>query len=197
MNLRPIFRLQREQHFTIKPNSKLSSIIFNFYLMVDEIPLTGLLTGPGQPIEPSTARLMMALYQARIKAVAAQAPALGINMADESQQLFFKLTNLNALLTALASGSNHLAGCLGLGVLDANGNPTTPTQDQLELMQELVNLQAEGNYDEYEAKIQTIRLAQTVLIAGCDSNGNLLIEGSGPLTFYDMAGKCCRDQSTT
>jgi len=155
---------------------------------------TNLLSDPGQPIPKSTGELMMALYQARIKAVAAEAPDLGINIADESQQLFFNLTNLNALITALASGTNNIAACLGLGVLDENGNPTTPTTEQLALMQELVDLQAAGNYSEYKEKIQNIRLAQTILIAGCDSSGNLTVNDSGVYSFYDNAGKCCRDQ---
>jgi len=153
---------------------------------------TNFTSGPGQPIEKSTGELMMALYQARIKAIAAQAPDLGINLADESQQLFFSLTNLNALLAALASGSNHLAGCLGLGVLDDNGNPTTPTDAQLTLMQEIVDLQEAGNYTEYKQKLTQIRLAQTVLIAGCDSSGNLRVDNSGVFAFYDNAGKCCK-----
>ena len=157
------------------------------------VPETNLLNDPGQPIAKSTGELMMALYQARIKAFAAEAPDLGINLSDESKQLFFNLTNLNALITALASGTNYIATGLGLGVLDDNGNPTTPTTEQLALMQELVDLQAAGNYTEYKEKIQNIRLAQTVLIAGCDSSGNLTVNDSGVYSFYDMAGKCCKD----
>ena len=145
-------------------------------------------TTPGQAIPKSTGELMMKLYQARVKAVASQAPDLGVKVQDESQLLYFDLTNINALLTALASGNNYVACCLGLGVLDDNGKPTTPTQDQLNLMQEIVDLQAAGNYAGYKEKISTIRLAQTVLIAGCDSEGNLSVSETGVYSFYDLAG---------
>jgi hypothetical protein len=149
---------------------------------------TNLTTGPGQPIDKSTAELMMALYQARIKAFANQCPDLGIEISKEPRQLYFDLTNLNALLTALNAATKHVATCLGLTVLDSEGNPTLPTQSQLVLMQELVDLQAAGNYNEYKAKIKDINLAQTVLIAGCDDAGELIVDNTGVYSFYDMAG---------
>jgi hypothetical protein len=155
--------------------------------------LTSPASGPGQPIIKSTGELMMALYQARIKAATELCPELGIDAAKEPKQIFFDLTNLNALLTALLSGSKHLASCLGLTVLDAEGNPTTPTPEQLVLMQELVDLQAAGNYAGYKEKIQNISLGQTVLIAGCDDHGNLNVHETGVYSFYDMGGYCCRD----
>lgn len=163
----------------------------------ENLPLPTLLN-PGQAIAKSTGQLMMALYQARVKAVSGQAPALGVVAANEPKQLFFKLDNLSALLTALTSptGSGYFAACLGLTVLDSQGNPTTPTTEQLELMQELVDLQAQGNYEDYELKIKDINLAQTILIAGCDSNGNLEVNETGVFSFYDMAGQCCTQNST-
>ena len=60
-------------------------------------------------------------------------------------------------------------------------------------MQDLVDLQAAGNYEEYESKLQEISLGQTVLIAGCDNQGNLQVNQTGVYSFYDMAGYCCRD----
>ena len=149
---------------------------------------TNLTSGPGQPIEKSTAELMMALYQARIKAAAALYPDLGINAAVEPRQLFFDLTNLTDLIAALTAATHHVATCLGLTVLDSAGKPTAPTVSQLALMQELVDLQAAGDYTEYKAKIQDIRLGQTVLIAGCNSEGDLIVENTGVYSFYDMAG---------
>ena len=149
---------------------------------------TNLTSGPGRPIEKSTAELMMALYQARIKAVANQCAELGIDANLEPRQLFFDLTNLNALITALNAATHHVATCLGLTVLDGEGKPTAPTETQLALMQELVDLQAAGNYTDYKIKIQQISLGQTVLIAGCNDNGDLIVENTGVYSFYDMAG---------
>ena len=149
---------------------------------------TNLTSGPGQPIEKSTAELMMALYQARIKAVADQCADLGIDASVEPRQLFFDLTNLNALLAALNDTTQHVAAGLGLTVLDDEGKPMAPTANQLVLMQELVDLQAAGNYTQYTAKIKEISLAQTVLIAGCNNAGELIVDNSGVYSFYDMAG---------
>lgn len=149
---------------------------------------TNLTSGPGQPIEKSTAELMMKLYQARIKAVADQCAELGINASVEPRQLFFDLNNLNDLITALNGSTQHIATGLGLTVLDAEGKPALPTESQLVLMQELVDLQAAGDYTQYKAKIQEISLAQTVLIAGCDNTGELIVDNSGVYSFYDMAG---------
>lgn len=146
---------------------------------------------PGQPIDTATATLMMQLYQARIKAVAAVCPDLGINPADEPQLLFFKLSNLNDLINALNNGPGHIAACLGLTVLDSFGKPGIPTSAELVIMQELVDLQALGNYTEYKAKIQTINLAQTVIIAGCDNEGNVILDEPGVFCYYDMGGTCC------
>lgn len=149
---------------------------------------TNLTSGPGQPIEKSTGELMMKLYQARIKAVADLCADLGINTGVEPRQLFFDLNNLNALLAALNDSTQHVAAGLGLTVLDDEGKPAAPTENQLILMQELVDLQAAGNYEEYKLKIKDINLAQTVLIAGCDNTGELIVDSSGVYSFYDMAG---------
>ena len=161
--------------------------------MPEENLQTTTTSGPGPPIAKSTGELMMALYQARIKAISSQAPEMGVVAANEPRQLFFNLENLNDLLDALNNSTKHVAACLGLTVLDSQGNPTEPTQQQLELMQDLVDLQAAGNYEEYESKLQEISLGQTVLIAGCDNQGNLQVNQTGVYSFYDMAGYCCRD----
>ncbi len=150
--------------------------------------------GPGQPIEKSTGELMMKLYQARIKAVSAECPDLGVVSANEPQQLFFKLSNLNDLLDTLnsGSGSGYVACCLGLTVLDAEGYPTDPTPAQLTIMQDLVTYQEEGNYEDYKALVQTISLGQTVLIAGCNDQGVLNVQTSGVYSFYDRGQICCK-----
>src|SRR5689334_7119843 len=131
-------------------------------------------TGPGQPIEKSTGELMMKLYQARIKAIADLCADLGIDTSVEPRQLFFDLTNLTDLINALNETTQHIAAGLGLTVLDSAGNPTLPRPSQLLLVQELVDLQAAGIYTLYKLKIKEINLAQTVLIAGSDSNGDLI-----------------------
>src|SRR5688572_16985805 len=102
------------------------------------VETTNLGSGPGQPIAKSTGELMMALYQARIKAVAEECPDLGIKAGQEPRQLFFKLTNINELLATLnsISGSGYVATCLGLTVQDAQGNPVSPSAEDIALMQD-------------------------------------------------------------
>jgi hypothetical protein len=148
---------------------------------------------PGQPIAKSTGELMMSLYQARIRSVSELNPGLGVKFANEPKQLFFNLANINALLQALNGTTQHVATCLGLTVLDPLGNPVAPTAEQVLIMHELVELLAAGNYEAYKLKLQTISLGQTILIAGCDDKGNLIVNETGVYSFYDMAGYCCRD----
>ncbi|KAA9338965.1 hypothetical protein [Adhaeribacter soli] len=148
--------------------------------------------GPGQPIERSTAELMMSLYQARINAASSICPNLGINTSLEPKILYFNIENLNTLIEAVKDSTKHIAVCLGLTAMDENGNPSLPGQEQLEQMQELVSQHKAGNYDAYQEMIQNISLAQTVLIAGCDVRGNLVIDEERGYSFYDLAGHCCQ-----
>ncbi|KAA9345647.1 hypothetical protein [Adhaeribacter soli] len=154
--------------------------------------VTNFAAGLGQPIERSTAELMMSLYQARINAVSDMCPTLGINAALEPKVLFFNIDNLNALIEAVKGSTKHIAVCLGLTAMDENGNPALPDQGQVLKLRELVSLQAEEDYNEYQTRIQNISLAQTVLIAGCDVRGNLVINEEGVYSFYDLAGHCCK-----
>ena len=92
----------------------------------------------------------------------------------------------------MKNSTKHIAVCLGLTAMDENGNPSLPDQEQLEQIQELVSQHKAGNYDAYQEMIQNISLAQTVLIAGCDVRGNLVIDEERSYSFYDLAGHCCQ-----
>lgn len=158
----------------------------------------------GDPIDSRAAELMRLLHHARLSALANSNEDLGIDFSKEPGHLFFDFKKLLKLLKEVENHVkfNHLAVCPALTLLGDDGKPVAPNEEQITLMEKAVEAELDNRFADFAKIMRSLKLVQTVILAGCDANGAIIVDepASGGSTssaansafkYYDFAGQCC------